>query len=69
MKNNIVKNPDKPRILMIAPVFYPHPPIWPEGIVNAKLALAMKRAGWYIDIIIAGYPDGSERRYPSEEAS
>ena len=67
MKNNIVKNPDKPRILMIAPVFYPYPPIWPEGIVNAKLALAMKKAGWHIDIIIAGYPDDSERRYPSEE--
>jgi len=53
---------------MIAPVFYPYPPVWPEGMVNAKLALAMKKAGWYIDIIIAGYTDGSDRRYPSEEA-
>jgi len=68
MKNNSLKNLDKPRVLMIAPVFYPYPPIWPEGMVNAKLALAMKNAGWYIDIIIAGYPDDSDRRYPSEDA-
>lgn len=67
MKKNIVKNPDIPRILMIAPVFYPYPPVWPEGIVNAKLALAMKKAGWYIDIIVAGYPDDSDRRYPSDD--
>ena len=67
MKDNIVNNLDTPKILMIAPVFYPYPPIWPEGMVNAKLALAMKNAGWHIDIIVAGYPDSSERRYPSEE--
>jgi hypothetical protein len=67
MKNNIVDNLNKPKILMISPVFYPYPPIWPEGMVNAKLALAMKNAGWHIDIIVAGYPDSSERRYPSEE--
>jgi hypothetical protein len=66
MKNNIVKNLDKPRILMIAPVFYPYPPVWPEGMVNAKLALAIKKAGWHIDIIVAGYPHASNR-YPSEE--
>jgi len=68
MENNILKNFDHPRILMIAPVFYPYPPVWPEGMVNAKLALAMKNAGWHIDIIVAGYPDSSDRRYPSEEA-
>jgi glycosyltransferase involved in cell wall biosynthesis len=67
MKNNIVKNLDRPRILMIAPVFYPYPPVWPEGMVNAKLALAMKTAGWHIDIIVAGYPHASNR-YPSDEA-
>ena len=50
---------------MIAPVFYPYPPVWPEGIVNAKLALAMKKAGWHIDIIVAGYSGGSSR-YPSD---
>jgi len=66
MKNNFLKNLDKPKILMIAPVFYPYPPIWPEGMVNAKLALAMKEAGWHIDIIVAGYPESSDRRYPSE---
>jgi glycosyltransferase involved in cell wall biosynthesis len=64
---NKPENNNKPRILMIAPVFYPYPPIWPEGMVNAKLALAMKRAGWHIDIIIAGYSNGAGRRYPSEE--
>ena len=68
MNNNIVQTSDKPRILMIAPVFYPFPPIWPEGMVNAKLALAMKKAGWNIDIIVAGYPDDVDRRYPAEEA-
>jgi glycosyltransferase involved in cell wall biosynthesis len=50
---------------MVAPVFYPYPPVWPEGMVNAKLALAMRRAGWHIDIIIAGYPAASNR-YPSD---
>jgi glycosyltransferase involved in cell wall biosynthesis len=55
----------KPRILMIAPVFYPYPPIWPEGIVNANLAMAMKRAGWHIDVIVAGYQGGTDR-YPSD---
>jgi hypothetical protein len=55
-----------PRILMIAPVFYPYPPVWPEGMVNAKLALAMKDAGWHIDVIVAGYPGGSSR-YPAED--
>ena len=67
MKDNIINNLNTPKILMIAPVFYPYPPIWPEGMVNAKLALAMKNAGWHIDIIVAGYPDSSDRRYPSEE--
>lgn len=57
----------KPRILMIAPVFYPYPPVWPEGMVNAKLALAMKKAGWHIDVIIAGHP-APKNRYPSENA-
>jgi glycosyltransferase involved in cell wall biosynthesis len=52
---------------MIAPIFYPYPPIFPEGMVNAKLALAMKKAGWYIDIIIAGSLKGSDR-YPADEA-
>jgi glycosyltransferase involved in cell wall biosynthesis len=66
MKNDTVNHGKKPRVLMIAPVFYPYPPVWPEGIVNAKLALAMKNAGWQIDVIVAGYPDGSSR-YPSEE--
>ena len=55
----------KPRILMIAPVFYPYPPVWPEGMVNTKLALAMQRAGWHIDVIIAGHP-AAKNRYPSE---
>ena len=68
MKNNLVKNLDRPRILMISPVFYPYPPVWPEGMVNAKLALAMKRAGWHIDVIVAGYSETSDRRYPSEKA-
>jgi glycosyltransferase involved in cell wall biosynthesis len=66
MKNDIMNIIDKPHVLMIAPVFYPYPPVWPEGIVNAKLALAMKNAGWDIDVIVADYPDGSSR-YPSEE--
>jgi glycosyltransferase involved in cell wall biosynthesis len=57
----------KPRVLMIAPVFYPYPPIWPEGIVNANLATAMKRAGWKIDVIVAGYRGGTDR-YPSDAA-
>ena len=62
-----ISNPnEKPRILMIAPVFYPYPPIWPEGIVNTKLAVAMKNAGWQIDIIVAGY-QGGDNRYPSGE--
>ena len=56
-----------PRILMIAPVFYPLPPIWPEGIVNANLAFAMKNAGWHIDIIAAGYPTPGSGRYPSDK--
>ena len=64
--NEILKNLDKPRVLMIAPIFYPYPPIFPEGMVNAKLALAMKKAGWYIDIIIAGSLKGSNR-YPAGE--
>jgi glycosyltransferase involved in cell wall biosynthesis len=50
---------------MIAPVFYPYPPVWPEGMVNTKLALAMQRAGWHIDVIIAGHP-AAKNRYPSE---
>ena len=58
----------KPRILMIAPVFYPYPPIWPEGMVNAKLALTMHDAGWDVDIIVAGYAEGSSR-YPTESKS
>lgn len=58
----------KPRILMIAPIFYPYPPIWPEGIVNANLALAMKRAGWHVDVIAAGYRRGTDR-YPSDTAA
>jgi hypothetical protein len=65
MKNNSETYLNKPRILMIAPVFYPYPPVWPEGIVNAKLALAMKKAGWHIDVIVAGYSGGSSR-YPSD---
>lgn len=51
---------------MIAPVFYPYPPVWPEGMVNHKLALAMKNAGWHIDVIIAGNP-AAKSRYPSDE--
>lgn len=65
MKNDVFENSDLPRVLMIAPVFYPYPPIWPEGIVNANIALAMKKAGWHIDIIVAGYTGGSSR-YPSD---
>lgn len=58
-----------PRILMIAPVFYPYPPVWPEGIVNAKLALAMKNAGWEIDVIVAGYSGPGTSRYPADAAA
>ncbi len=65
MKDEILNDSKMPRILMIAPVFYPYPPIWPEGMVNAKLALAMKQAGWHVDIIVAGYPNDSSR-YPTE---
>lgn len=61
----IVNRVKKPRILMIAPVFYPYPPVWPEGMVNAKLALAMKNAGWHIDIVVAGHTKAINR-YPSE---
>jgi hypothetical protein len=68
MRDDIVHKTNTPRILMIAPVFYPYPPVWPEGMVNAKLALAMKRAGWPIDIIISGYPD-AQGRYPSEKST
>ena len=57
--------PNTPKILMISPVFYPFPPVWPEGIVNAKLATAMKKAGWHIDIIVAGYSGGTSR-YPAD---
>jgi hypothetical protein len=59
----------KPRVLMIAPVFYPYPPVWPEGIVNAKLALAMKNAGWQIDVIVAGYSGRGSSRYPADAAA
>ena len=65
VKSDRTKRLETPRILMIAPVFYPYPPVWPEGIVNAKLALAMKKAGWHIDIIVAGYSGGTSR-YPSD---
>ena len=67
MKTNNEKGLNNLRILMIAPIFYPLPPIWPEGIVNAKLALAMKNAGWHIDIIAAGYSTPGSGRYPSDK--
>ena len=44
----------KPSILMIAPVSYP--PAQPEAYVNAKLALAMKEAGWHVDIVAEALP-------------
>jgi glycosyltransferase involved in cell wall biosynthesis len=51
---------------MVAPIFYPYPPIFPEGMVNAKLALTMKKADWHIDILVAGGLKGSNR-YPTGE--
>ena len=57
-------NVDNPRILMIAPRCYP--PVEPEGMVNAKLALAIKSAGLHIDIITAGGSDNFGR-YPNAE--
>jgi hypothetical protein len=68
VNNDSTKNMSKPRVIMIAPVLYPYPPVWPEGIVNAKLATALKNAGWHIDIIVAGYSGGSSR-YPSDKAA
>jgi glycosyltransferase involved in cell wall biosynthesis len=54
---------------MVAPVFYPYPPVQPEGVVNAKLALAMKNAGWCIDVIVASGFKGSGGRYPVDKTN
>lgn len=51
-----------PRILMIAP--YCYPPTCAEAIVNAKLALAMREAGWQVDVVTCHSDDS--KWYPSE---
>jgi glycosyltransferase involved in cell wall biosynthesis len=61
-----MKNFDKLRILMIAPACYP--PVGPEAMVNAKLALTMKKAGWHVDIITEGRSK-KYGRYPADEAA
>jgi glycosyltransferase involved in cell wall biosynthesis len=54
---------------MIAPAFYPYPPVGPEGMVNSNLALVMKKASWHIDIIVAGYSGRGSSRYPADTAA
>lgn len=50
-----------PRALMFSPAFAPH--LFSEGLVNSKLALAMKRNGWDLDVIAMPLENG-----PSYEA-
>ena len=45
---------------MIAPICFP--PAQPEALVNAKLALAMKEAGWHVDIVTEALQ--SDQWYP-----
>lgn len=53
----------KPRILMFAPVCFP--PAQPESIVNSKLVLAMREAGWQVDVIAAA--SRKSEWYPSRQ--
>ena len=50
----MTKIDQRPSILMIAPFCYP--PAQPEAFVNANLAIAMKEAGWHVDIVTEALP-------------
>lgn len=54
---------DKYKILLFAPAFAPFAN--PEAIVNNKLALAFKSAGWYVDVITRSDNELSDYNYGS----